>query len=74
MAVDHIRPASAGGVSDVENLCLACYRCNKFKGARLDVPDPLTGETAPLFNPRAQTWHDHFAWSADGLRVVGLTA
>jgi hypothetical protein len=26
-----------------------------------------------LFNPRTQRWPEHFAWSTDGLRVVGLT-
>jgi len=74
MVVDHIIPLAAGGTSDVENLCLACYRCNEFKGARLDAPDPPSGGMVVLFNPRAQAWHDHFAWSEDGLRVVGRTA
>jgi hypothetical protein len=27
----------------------------------------------PLFNPRAQRWNDHFAWSADATRVEGST-
>jgi hypothetical protein len=26
-----------------------------------------------LFNPRTQAWTDHFAWSQDGSRVLGLT-
>lgn len=36
--------------------------------------DPLSGEHVPLFNPRFQPWADHFAWSPDGTRVVGLTS
>jgi hypothetical protein len=28
----------------------------------------------PLFNPRTQTWALHFAWSADGTEIIGLTA
>jgi len=27
----------------------------------------------PLFNPRQQRWSEHFGWSEDGLRIVGLT-
>lgn len=74
MVVDHIIPLAAGGTSDIENLCLACYRCNEFKAARLDAPDPLTGEVVPLFNPSSHAWRDHFAWSEDGLRIVERTA
>ncbi|MCG2769183.1 MAG: HNH endonuclease [Anaerolineae bacterium] len=74
MVVDHIIPLAAGSASDIENLCLACYRCNEFKSARLDAPDPVSGDMIPLFNPHTQAWHDHFTWSEDGLRVVGRTA
>ncbi|HEY3227585.1 MAG TPA: hypothetical protein VGJ87_00105 [Roseiflexaceae bacterium] len=28
----------------------------------------------PLFNPRAQRWDEHFAWSDDGTQILGLTA
>jgi hypothetical protein len=27
-----------------------------------------------LFHPRKQSWQQHFAWSGDGIRVLGLTA
>jgi 5-methylcytosine-specific restriction endonuclease McrA len=37
MVVDHIVPLAAGGSSTSENLCLACYRCNEFKGPRTKV-------------------------------------
>jgi hypothetical protein len=74
MVVDHVIPLTAGGASDLENLCLACYRCNEFKGSKLAAVDPLTGETVPLFHPGTQVWHDHFAWSDDHLRVIGQTA
>ena len=36
--------------------------------------DPATGTREPLFNPRTQRWGDHFAWSPDGLRIIGRTA
>lgn len=74
MVMDHIIPLAAGGSSDIENLCLACYRCNEFKGAKLTALDPLTDNDVPLFNPNLQSWPDHFAWSKDGLHAVGLTA
>jgi hypothetical protein len=74
MVVDHAIPQSAGGATSLANLALACYRCNEFKGARVNVPDPQTGELVPLFNPCAQEWHRHFAWSGDSLRIVGQTA
>ena len=74
MVIDHIIPLSADGVTEVDNLALACYRCNEFKGGRLSAIDPETRETVPLFHPRLQEWHKHFAWSADGSFVIGLTA
>ncbi len=74
MVVDHAIPLAAGGSSDFDNLCLACYRCNEFKGARIEAPDPLTGATISLFNPRMQAWSEHFAWSNDSLYIVGQTA
>jgi hypothetical protein len=33
----------------------------------------MTGESVPLFNPRTQSWFDHFAWASDGIRIVGKT-
>lgn len=30
--VDHIRPLSRGGSNDLDNLCLACPKCNLSKG------------------------------------------
>jgi hypothetical protein len=26
-----------------------------------------------LFNPKQDSWSEHFIWSADGLSIVGLT-
>ncbi|MCP4353686.1 MAG: HNH endonuclease [Desulfobacterales bacterium] len=74
MVVDHIIPLAAGGSSDIENLCLSCYRCNEFKGARQEGIDPFTGSRVSLFKPRVQVWSAHFTWSKNGLRVIGLTA
>jgi len=27
----------------------------------------------PLFNPRQQSWADHFTWAVDGQRILGIT-
>ena len=74
MVVDHILPRSKGGTSDFENLCYACYRCNLFKHATSELEDPLTSEMTALSHPRQHTWSDHFVWSNDGIRLLGLTA
>ncbi len=74
MVFDHLIPEAKGGLTTRENLWLACRRCNEFKGARTHAVDPLTGKTVALFNPRQQSWQVHFAWSADGIEIIGLTA
>jgi len=70
---EHLHPEAHGGATVRENLWLACTRCNDFKGDRNDAIDLETGETVPLFNPRTQTWTEHFAWSPDGTLIIGLT-
>lgn len=71
--VEHIVPEAAGGASSEDNLWLACSVCNGAKGVQVAGLDDVTGEEAPLFNPRMQVWLEHFAWSEDGVRVLGLT-
>jgi len=70
--VDHVWPRSAGGATTLENLALACVSCSLRKAARTGAPDPETGVTEPLFNPRQQRWPDHFRW--EGVRLVALTS
>lgn len=74
MHVEHIVPVMAGGTSTLDNLWLACPLCNGFKGAQTQAVDPPSGELVALFNPRQQIWSDHFAWSRDGLQIVGVSA
>jgi hypothetical protein len=74
MVVEHIIPLAAGGSDDIDNLCLACYRCNQFKGPKLTAIDPQSTATALLFNPHTQRWAEHFQWTADNLAITGLTA
>lgn len=70
---DHITPASKGGATTFENVCLACSACNEFKADATHAVDPVTAELVPLFHPRTQAWSEHFAWSADTTRVDGVT-
>jgi HNH endonuclease len=72
--IDHRQPRSLAGSDDLNNLVLACHRCNMRRYNFTTAVDPQTDEVVPLFNPRTQVWFEHFSWSADGLRVVGLTA
>jgi hypothetical protein len=69
--VEHITPKAAGGADEPDNLALACPGCNLAKVDRTTAADPNTGQDAPLFNPRVDTWADHFEW--DDRHVVGLT-
>jgi hypothetical protein len=74
MEVDHIIPRALGGPTTEDNLWLACSLCNDHKGDQIAAPDPHSGETARLFNPRHQRGDEHFAWTPDGERIVGLIA
>lgn len=72
--IDHIRPRSAGGITEFENLCLSCPFCNQFKRQQQSARDPQTGKRTQLFHPRRDDWTKHFEWSADGVEVIGLTS
>ena len=71
--IDHIIPVSAGGQATLENLCLTCPACNRFKAARQIATDPDTGRAVALYHPRRQEWSMHFMWSSDRLHVLGIT-
>jgi HNH endonuclease len=72
-AIDHIQPRSLKGSDDLNNLALACQRCNGYRYNFTSGVDPVTQQAVPLFNPREQWWSDHFSWTEDGLRIMGLT-
>ena len=74
MHVEHILPTARGGRTDSANLAYSCARCNLHKGTRVDFRDPISHTMTPLFNPRRQSWPDHFIWSEDKTRILGLTA
>lgn len=74
LEVEHIIPRARGGTDEESNLWLACPICNGHKSDKVEGIDPQTGTLVALFNPRAQHWADHFTWTTDGLRIIGLTA
>ena len=73
LEIEHIIPASLGGLSNEDNLWLACSPCNEHKGTQIAARDPLSEEIVPLFNPRRQVWAEHFAWIDEGTHIFGLT-
>lgn len=73
LEIEHIVPTSRGGSDEVENLWLACRLCNSYKGSQIEAIDPATGGRYRLFNPRTQSWAEHFRWSVDGTTIEGLT-
>lgn len=73
MVIDHILPVSAGGETNLENLCLTCTGCNQFKSDYQTGIDPVTQAEVFLFNPRTQSWSEHFAWNQAGVIQLGLT-
>ena len=71
LQIEHILPHKHGGSDAAENLALACIDCNLHKGANLAGMDAESGQITPLFNPRIDSWHEHFEWR--GIHILGKT-
>jgi len=71
--VEHVYPLSKGGLSQLDNLALACNGCNNHKHAKTTAFDPIGEKDVPLFHPRTQNWHEHFAWGLDLISLIGLS-
>lgn len=70
--MEHILSEKHGGLSDLDNLALACPFCNRAKGSDVGSFDRVTSKFVPFFNPRSQDWWEHFALS--GPEIIPLTA
>jgi len=68
---DHIIARQHRSDDSLDNLALACDRCNAYKGPNLSSIDPVTDEVVELFHPRRQAWGDHFE-EIEGV-IKGLT-
>jgi 5-methylcytosine-specific restriction endonuclease McrA len=71
---DHIVPRAKSGLTVLDNLCLACPRCNLHKQDRMSGIDPRTRRRVALFHPRQDDWDTHFRWSINYIRLIGRTA
>jgi len=69
--VEHVIARQHGGSDDLDNVALACHRCNLHKGPNLSGVDPSTGRVERLFHPRRDLWHEHFTFR--GAHIEGLT-
>jgi HNH endonuclease len=70
-AIDHIISRQQHGPTVAENLALACFFCNSYKGPNIAAINPQTGRIVRLFHPRKDRWNRHFAWH--GPILVGRT-
>ncbi|MFQ5631901.1 MAG: HNH endonuclease [bacterium] len=68
---DHIIPRQHGGETDENNLALACFRCNRYKGPNVGSFDPQSNKLVPFFNPRKDFWKEHF--QLEGAVIKPLT-
>ena len=73
MEIDHIRSRKHNGLTESENLALACQPCNRNKGSDLGSISETTNELTKFFNPRTNNWVDHFQINESG-EIVALTS
>lgn len=69
--IDHVIAKQHRGATISANLALCCLDCNSRKGPNIAGRDLTTGQIVPLFNPRTESWAEHFRWN--GPYLVGLT-
>jgi len=69
--VEHVIAYQHGGGDEISNLAWACARCNHYKGPNIASIDPDSGQLVALFNPRKDSWPDHF--ELRNTFIVGLT-
>jgi len=58
--VDHIVSEKHDGETVLDNLCLSCPDCNRYKGSDIGSVDRQTKLLTPFFNPRTDIWDEHF--------------
>ncbi|QDV68564.1 HNH endonuclease [Rosistilla carotiformis] len=71
--IEHVIAHQHRGETIASNLAIACSRCNRHKGPNLAGIDPESGALTRLFNPRSDTWIEHFVQRSSGI-IEGLTA
>ncbi len=58
--VEHVTPRARGGPDVLDNLALACFRCNLSKATAQVVRIADEELEIALFNPRTNDWNAHF--------------
>jgi hypothetical protein len=69
--IEHVLARKHHGETTLENLALACFACNSYKGPNIAGRDPDSVQIVRLFHPRTDKWTDHFQWQ--GPVLVGKT-
>lgn len=69
--IDHIVARKHRGPTASDNLALACTSCSLAKGPNIAGHDPVTHRLTRLFNPRVDSWSEHFRWRRS--KLLGLT-
>jgi HNH endonuclease len=68
--IDHIASLKHGGLTEAENLAYACLICNRRKGSDLGSILEPGGALIRFFNPRSDTWKDHFQLDGPAIRPL----
>lgn len=68
--VDHVISLKHGGATDEANLAYACMTCNRQKGSDLGSIDWRTGQLVRFYNPRKDTWQEHFILEGEIIRPI----
>src|SRR4051812_30241919 len=58
--IEHIISVKHGGLSEPENLALACVFCNRNKGSDIASVGIDSFDLIRFYNPRIDAWSDHF--------------
>jgi hypothetical protein len=67
--VEHIISLKHGGSSAPDNLAYACAFCNRHKGSDVGSVSQA-GEFKRFFNPRTDSWSEHFRLVANVIQPV----
>jgi hypothetical protein len=71
--VEHVVPVSRDGRTEEANLALACRSCNLYKSDHLTGLDEVTGDRVQLFDPRRDSWDEHFSVDRESGAIQGQT-
>jgi hypothetical protein len=71
--IDHVVSEKHGGLTEADNLALACTFCNLHKGSDIASLSAL-GVLTRFFNPRTDAWAVHFALPERGFEIEPLTS